>query len=197
MAVHAWFFVFAFLAGVMALGQRHFNVTHGQVTDDGVGHSDGVVKWRHRDALLGRGGLSSRRGDRLPARLSVPEPRHRLHEFRTPSAASYLGGDLASGRQRAHRNLVLRGAADLAHTARGRHRTWFVFWGYQLFIVIAATGYLLGITQGREYAEPEWYVDLWLTIVWVAFLAVFLGTLLKRKEPHIYVANWFLPRASS
>ncbi|PLU50342.1 cbb3-type cytochrome c oxidase subunit I [Sinorhizobium medicae] len=68
---------------------------------------------------------------------------------------------------------------------------WFVFWGYQLFIVLAATGYLLGITQSREYAEPEWYVDLWLTIVWVAYLAVFLGTILKRKEPHIYVANWF------
>lgn len=69
---------------------------------------------------------------------------------------------------------------------------WFVFWGYQLFIVMAATGYLLGITQGKEYAEPEWYVDLWLTVVWVAFLIVFLGTLVKRKEPHIYVANWFL-----
>jgi cytochrome c oxidase cbb3-type subunit 1 len=68
---------------------------------------------------------------------------------------------------------------------------WFVFWGYQLFIVMAATGYLLGITQGREYAEPEWYVDIWLTIVWVGYLLVFLGTLIKRKEPHIYVANWF------
>jgi cytochrome c oxidase cbb3-type subunit 1 len=67
----------------------------------------------------------------------------------------------------------------------------FVFWGYQLFIVLAATGYLLGITQGKEYAEPEWYVDLWLTIVWVAYLAVFVGTLVKRTEPHIYVANWF------
>ncbi|MFM2371434.1 MAG: cytochrome-c oxidase, cbb3-type subunit, partial [Pseudomonadota bacterium] len=67
----------------------------------------------------------------------------------------------------------------------------FVFWGYQLFIVLAATGYLLGITQGKEYAEPEWYVDLWLTIVWVAYLAVFVGTLIKRTEPHIYVANWF------
>ena len=43
----------------------------------------------------------------------------------------------------------------------------------------------------KEYAEPEWYVDLWLTIVWVVYLAVFLGTLFKRKEPHIYVANWF------
>ncbi len=68
---------------------------------------------------------------------------------------------------------------------------WFVFWGYQLFIVLAATGYLLGVTESREYAEPEWYVDIWLTLVWVAYFLVFFGTLLKRKEPHIYVANWF------
>ncbi|RYZ13510.1 MAG: cytochrome-c oxidase, cbb3-type subunit I [Alphaproteobacteria bacterium] len=68
---------------------------------------------------------------------------------------------------------------------------WFVFWGYQLFIVVAATGYLMGITQSKEYAEPEWYADIWLTIVWVAYLGVFLGTILRRKEPHIYVANWF------
>ena len=67
----------------------------------------------------------------------------------------------------------------------------FVFWGYQLFIVLAATGYVLGITEGREYAEPEWYVDLWLTIVWVAYIAVFIGTIVRRHEPHIYVANWF------
>ena len=73
----------------------------------------------------------------------------------------------------------------------GGNLAWFVFWGYQLFIIMAATGYLLGITQSREYAEPEWYVDLWLTIVWVAYLIVFLGTIFKRKEPHIYVANWF------
>ena len=67
----------------------------------------------------------------------------------------------------------------------------FVFWGYQLFIVLAATGYLLGITEAKEYAEPEWYVDIWLTIVWLAYLAVFVGTIVRRKEPHIYVANWF------
>jgi cytochrome c oxidase cbb3-type subunit 1 len=67
----------------------------------------------------------------------------------------------------------------------------FVFWGYQLFIVLAATGYLMGVTAAKEYAEPEWYVDLWLTIVWVAYLAVFVGTIVKRREPHIYVANWF------
>ncbi len=67
----------------------------------------------------------------------------------------------------------------------------FVFWGYQLFIVLAATGYLMGVTEGKEYAEPEWYVDIWLTIVWVAYLVVFGATIMKRREPHIYVANWF------
>ncbi|WP_423815977.1 cytochrome-c oxidase, cbb3-type subunit I [Roseomonas fluvialis] len=68
---------------------------------------------------------------------------------------------------------------------------WFLFWGYQFVIVMAALGYVLGITQGKEYAEPEWYVDLWLTVVWVAYLVVFAGTIMKREEPHIYVANWF------
>jgi cytochrome c oxidase cbb3-type subunit 1 len=67
----------------------------------------------------------------------------------------------------------------------------FLFWGYQLFIVLAASGYVLGITQSKEYAEPEWYTDLWLTIVWVTYLYIFLGTLVTRREPHIYVANWF------
>ncbi len=67
----------------------------------------------------------------------------------------------------------------------------FVFWGYQLFLVLAATGYLMGVTAAREYAEPEWYVDLWLTIVWVVYFVVFVGTIVKRREPHIYVANWF------
>jgi len=57
----------------------------------------------------------------------------------------------------------------------------FIFWGYQLFIVLAATGYVFGITGAREYAEPEWYVDLWLTVVWVAYLVVFLGTLMTRR----------------
>ncbi len=68
---------------------------------------------------------------------------------------------------------------------------WFLFWGYQFVIVMAALGYVLGITQSKEYAEPEWYVDLWLTVVWVFYLIAFGGTLMRREEPHIYVANWF------
>ena len=73
----------------------------------------------------------------------------------------------------------------------GELAPWFVVLGYNFFIVIAGTGYLLGVTQSKEYAEPEWYADLWLTIVWVVYLLVFLATLVKRKEPHIFVANWF------
>jgi len=73
----------------------------------------------------------------------------------------------------------------------GGNLVWFVFWGYQLFIVLAATGYLLGATQSKEYAEPEWYVDIWLTLVWVAYLVVFLGTIINRQDRHIYVATWF------
>ncbi|WP_142849246.1 cytochrome-c oxidase, cbb3-type subunit I [Telmatospirillum sp. J64-1] len=73
----------------------------------------------------------------------------------------------------------------------GRGLANFIFWGYQLFIVLAALSYVLGYTDGKEYAEPEWIVDLWLTIVWVAYITAFVGTLLKREEPHIYVANWF------
>jgi len=67
----------------------------------------------------------------------------------------------------------------------------FVFWGYQFFIVMAALSYVMGYSQGREYAEPEWHLDLWLTLIWVLFLVIFVGTLLRRQEPHIYVANWF------
>ncbi|MCA1909903.1 MAG: cbb3-type cytochrome c oxidase subunit I, partial [Magnetospirillum sp.] len=67
----------------------------------------------------------------------------------------------------------------------------FVFWNFQALIVVAALTYVLGFSQGQEYAEPEWWVDLWLTVIWVCYLIIFAGTIMKRKEPHIYVANWF------
>ncbi|GMG84654.1 cytochrome-c oxidase, cbb3-type subunit I [Paralimibaculum aggregatum] len=73
----------------------------------------------------------------------------------------------------------------------GGNLAWFVFWGFQLVIVLGATSYLLGGSQSREYAELAWHIDIWLTVVWVAYLAVFMGTLFNRKERHIYVANWF------
>ena len=68
---------------------------------------------------------------------------------------------------------------------------WFVLAGYNLFCVLAVTGYPMGITQSKEYAEPEWYADIWLVIVWIAYFVLYLRTLARRKEPHIYVSNWY------
>ncbi len=68
---------------------------------------------------------------------------------------------------------------------------WVVIAGYNLFCILAVTGYLIGITQSKEYAEPEWYADLLLTVVWVHYLILYLRTLARRAEPHIYVANWY------
>jgi len=67
----------------------------------------------------------------------------------------------------------------------------FTFWGWQAVIVLAAVSYVMGYSQGREYAEMEWPIDILIEIVWVSYLAVFIGTLMRRKQPHIYVANWF------
>ncbi|TDR39967.1 cytochrome c oxidase cbb3-type subunit 1 [Tahibacter aquaticus] len=67
----------------------------------------------------------------------------------------------------------------------------FVFWGWQAVIVSAAVTLPLGFTQGKEYAELEWPIDILITLVWLSYAAVFFGTLLRRRVAHIYVANWF------
>ena len=67
----------------------------------------------------------------------------------------------------------------------------FVFWGWQLVIVLAAITLPLGITTSKEYAELEWPIDILIAVVWVAYAIVFFGTIYKRKVSHIYVANWF------
>lgn len=67
----------------------------------------------------------------------------------------------------------------------------FTFWGWTLVIVLAAITLPLGYTSGKEYAELEWPIDILITIVWVSYAVVFFGTIMKRKTPHIYVANWF------
>jgi cytochrome c oxidase cbb3-type subunit I len=67
----------------------------------------------------------------------------------------------------------------------------FTFWGWQTIIVLAALSYLAGYSQGREYAEMEWPIDLLILVVWVTYLILFVGTIMRRKQPHIYVANWF------
>ncbi len=67
----------------------------------------------------------------------------------------------------------------------------FVFWGWQAVIVSAALTLPLGITGGKEYAELEWPIDIAIAIIWVSYAIVFFGTIVKRAESHIYVANWF------
>ena len=67
----------------------------------------------------------------------------------------------------------------------------FTFWGWQVVIVLAAITLPLGLTQGKEYAELEWPIDLLIAVVWVAYAVVFFGTIGIRKVRHIYVANWF------
>ncbi len=65
------------------------------------------------------------------------------------------------------------------------------FWGWQLIIVAAAVSLPLGITTSKEYAELEWPIDIMITLVWVVFAINLLGTIIKRRERHMYVALWF------
>ncbi|WP_434479125.1 cytochrome-c oxidase, cbb3-type subunit I [Gemmatimonas sp.] len=67
----------------------------------------------------------------------------------------------------------------------------FHFWGWQAIIVSAALTLPLGFTQAKEYAELEWPIDIAIAVVWVAFAVNFFGTLIKRRERHLYVALWF------
>ena len=65
------------------------------------------------------------------------------------------------------------------------------FWGWQLIIVAAALTLPLGITSSKEYAELEWPIDIAITLIWVVFGINMIGTILKRRQRHIYVAIWF------
>lgn len=65
------------------------------------------------------------------------------------------------------------------------------FWGWQLIIVLAAVSLLMGKTTGKEYAELEWPLDILITLIWVVFGWNMFGTILRRRERHLYVAIWF------
>jgi cytochrome c oxidase cbb3-type subunit I/II len=69
--------------------------------------------------------------------------------------------------------------------------SWINFWGWQAIIVGAAVTLPLGLTTSKEYAELEWPIDIAIALVWVAFTINLLGTILKRREKHMYVAIWF------
>ncbi len=69
--------------------------------------------------------------------------------------------------------------------------SWFNFWGWQAIIVAAAVTLPLGLTQGKEYAELIWPIDIAIAVVWVAFAVNFFWTIARRNEPNLYVALWF------
>ncbi|WP_370461091.1 cytochrome-c oxidase, cbb3-type subunit I [Brevundimonas sp.] len=185
---------FLMAASVLALAAMTIGVANGRFHSDPSRYEDGVIR-AGVIATMFWGVIGMTVGVFIAAQLSWPDifyfPEHgwlnfgRLRPLHTSGVIFAFGGNA----------LICTSFWVVQRTCKARLAggvwPWFVFWGYQLFIVLAATGYVSGITQSREYAEPEWYVDIWLTIVWVAYLLVFLGTIWKRKEPHIYVANWF------
>jgi cytochrome c oxidase cbb3-type subunit 1 len=189
MGAHAMMFFGAFLAGAFALA----HVVMSPRNSDGPYEMNVVKAGVIASTFWGLAGFLV--GVVIAAQLAFPTLFYfpdfgwtnfgRLRPLHTSAVIFAFGGNV----------LIATSFYVVQRTCRARLwgglTPWFVFWGYNLFIVIAATGYLMGVTQSKEYAEPEWYADLWLTIVWVAYLLVFLGTILKRKEPHIYVANWF------
>jgi cytochrome c oxidase cbb3-type subunit I/II len=69
--------------------------------------------------------------------------------------------------------------------------SWVNFWGWNAIIVAAAITLPLGLTTSKEYAELEWPIDIAITIIWLAFTTNLIGTILKRREQHLYVAIWF------
>ncbi len=189
--LHSLIFVAACVVGGFAINA---GLASGQLRDEPDQYMDGVIR-AGVIATMFWGAVGMLVGVVIAAQLSWPTLFYfpeagwlnfgRLRPLHTSGVIFAFGGNA----------LIATSFWVVQRTCRARLAggitPWFVFWGYQLFIVLAATGYLAGVTQSKEYAEPEWYIDLWLTIVWVAYLLVFLGTIWKRKEPHIYVANWF------
>jgi len=193
-AFHAYLFCAASIAAVFAIINRYYErpVEPAPLFIDGKpNYNMGPVKFATAAAMFW-GIAAFAVGLYLALELAFPDLNlfqwinfGRLRPLHTSAAIFAFGGNtlLATSFYVVQRTCRARLAGDLA--------PWFVVLGYNMFIVIAGTGYLLGITQSKEYAEPEWYADLWLTIVWVTYFLVYLGTVMRRTEPHIYVANWF------
>jgi cytochrome c oxidase cbb3-type subunit 1 len=194
-SLHAYLFTAASAAAVIAIVNRYFDrpaTLPPLVIDGRPNYNMGPVKFATIAAVFwGIAGFTV--GLWAALELAFPALNFdlpwisfgRLRPLHTSAVIFAFGGNvlLATSFYVVQRTCRARLAGDIA--------PWFVVLGYNFFIVIAGTGYLLGITQSKEYAEPEWYADLWLTVVWVVYLLVYLATVMRRAEPHIYVANWF------
>ncbi len=186
--LHGWLMIFFSAWAVLTVVRR----MNRPLEPKSLEYNDEVIKWGVLGCLFW-GIIGFTVGDVLAWQLAYPD----------------LNGDLPwtnFGRIRPiHTTAVIFGFAGNAlmstsfyvvqRTSRARlaggYLGWLVFGGYNLFVLLAVTGYPLGITQGREYAEPEWYADILLLIVWLGYFWIYMRTLARRTEPHIYVANWY------
>jgi cytochrome c oxidase cbb3-type subunit 1 len=194
-AFHAYLFTAASIAAVFAIINRYYERPAGPeplTIDSKPNYNMGPVKFATVAAMFwGIAGFTV--GLYIASELAFPllnldlpwTTFGRLRPLHTSAVIFAFGGNvlIATSFYVVQRTSRARLAGDLA--------PWFVVLGYNFFIVIAGTGYLLGITRSHEYAEPEWYATLWLVCVWVTYFLVFLVTVARRVEPHIYVANWF------
>ena len=157
-----------------------------------LAYKDDVIRWGIL-ACFGWGIVGFTVGDVLAWQLAVPALNGdmdltnfgRLRPIHTTAVIFGFGGNalIATSFYVVQRTSRARLASEVA--------PWIVLGGYNLFVLLAVTGYPFGITQGKEYAEPEWYADLVLTLAWINYLVLYLRTLARRAEPHIYVANWY------
>jgi len=194
-AFHAGLFAIGSVAAIYAIFQRYEKRDAAMppaMIDGRPNYNFGPVKFASLAALFwGLAGMTV--GLYLALELAFPILNMdtafinfgRLRPLHTSAVIFAFGGNvlLATSFYVVQRTSRARLAGDLA--------PWFVVLGYNFFILIAGTGYLLGITRSHEYAEPEWYAIMWLVAVWLTYFFVFLVTVARRTEPHIYVANWF------
>jgi len=194
-AFHAYLFAAASIAAVFAIVNRYYERPDEAtvlIVEGKPNHNMGPVKFASIAAVVwGIAGFTV--GLVIALQLAFPTLNFdlpwltfgRLRPLHTSAVIFAFGGNvlIATSMYVVQRTCRARMVGDIA--------PWFVVLGYNFFIVIAGTGYLLGITQSKEYAEPEWYSDLFLVVVWVTYFLVYLGTIMRRTEPHIYVANWF------
>ena len=194
-AFHAWLFALGSIAAILGIFKR-YSVRSAdwpaQMIDGRPNYNYGPIKFSAVMAMFwGIAGFTV--GLYIATELAFPMFNFdlpwiafgRLRPLHTSAVIFAFGGNvlISTSLYVMQRTSRARLAGDLA--------PWFLVLGYNFFILIAGTGYLLGITRSHEYAEPEWYAIFWLVCVWLTYLFVYLATLHKRTEPHIYVANWF------
>ena len=162
------------------------------VIDGKPNYNYGPIKFASLAALFwGTAGFVGRAVSRARTRLSRAQFRSSLDQFRAFAAVAHLRGDLRLRRQRSAGDLLLCRAAHLRARIAGDLAPWFVVLGYNFFIVIAGTGYLLGVTRSQGIRRAGMVRRSVADHRLGRYLLVYLATLVRRTEPHIYVANWF------